>query len=391
MNSCYDSCRRGVNGKVSDFSIGIVFEGVHFNSFDEIKFKEVLVSYTNLYKWFYVNGENTYPLKLKEERQDDGRIFEVTLKRECDWSATSESGIEITHWRDSKWVTSAPKVIVEFSDGIRMQSLKPTSLGEFFSINRRFMSLASVLANGVLEISRIGAAADHDGRPISVYGSFQSSFLQLEKEAPFLSSACPLSSESFGEILEEWLKVYDKIESMVGGYISALYNRNLSTRNKFLELIHALEDFHRTFYGGSYMPEEEWEGPKKALATAIPSSLGKDFRNKLKNMLRYGYEYSQRKRLADIVAKLPQSDSFSDMRKNDFVNKSVDTRNHFVHGGEKPEGIFDHNEQILAIESWRKALLALLLQEIGVNVDGIERAVRNLPKAQYIWHMTRGI
>src|SRR5207244_934273 len=100
----------------------------------------------------------------------------------------------------------------------------------------------------------------------------------------------------------------------------------------FLSLIQAIETFCRTVYGGAYVSRDSYKRVESALVAAIPTDLPDDFRRSLRERIRYGYEYSLRKRLRDVLNGM-ENETINlvcpDART--FADKIVNTRNYLTH------------------------------------------------------------
>lgn len=108
------------------------------------------------------------------------------------------------------------------------------------------------------------------------------------------------------EIVDKWFSASDVIFSSINLYRDAHQSDDPSSRWQFLMLTQALEAFSRGTTSSLYMPEGDYEAVRKSLVTAIPK-IGDDHRSSLKNKIKYGNEYSMRKRITDLVASLQEA------------------------------------------------------------------------------------
>jgi len=136
---------------------------------------------------------------------------------------------------------------------------------------------------------------------------------------------------------------------------------------KFLAVVQALESYHRSVGTGVYMDQEEFD---KAIQQAtLPDVFQGDHRQSLKNCLKYGNEHSLRKRLTDMLGRLPEAVQMwvaGDVRR--FVNRIVDTRNYLTHyDHDAQRHAYDGGDLFVAAERLRVLLVANFLLDLGIG------------------------
>src|SRR5205823_10981091 len=86
-------------------------------------------------------------------------------------------------------------------------------------------------------------------------------------------------------------------------YLSTLYNPTQLARAEFLTLAQSVEGYHRVSMPGKYISDDGYMPVQEALWNAIPSQVSADFRQSLKNRLKYLHEFSLRKRIEALAEK----------------------------------------------------------------------------------------
>jgi hypothetical protein len=85
-------------------------------------------------------------------------------------------------------------------------------------------------------------------------------------------------------------------------YFLAIYGDNFA-EGRFLALVQAAEGFHRRLRGGEYMVSEEYVSKVAVpLVAAIPPGIDNSLRDALRSRIRFGHEYSLRKRVGQLFA-----------------------------------------------------------------------------------------
>jgi len=159
------------------------------------------------------------------------------------------------------------------------------------------------------------------------------------------------------------------------------------SQDRFMATVRVIESFHRRTSGNYYMPEEEYlNGLFKTFMEPVKDArrqckISDSFRGRLESQLRYGREYSLRKRLNDLFALYGENflTLFVDEEQSAFVSHVVDTRNWFTHFDEKLKYEAIRGGKELRYLNLRLQLftIALLLRYIGLPQEGIEAQFRH--------------
>jgi hypothetical protein len=191
--------------------------------------------------------------------------------------------------------------------------------------------------------------------------------------------------DSFQEIYTLWLSKQKRLGSVIDIYLTTTQEQLFSSI-ALQFLAQALESYHREMYRGQYMTDSDYETVFNSLINALPDTVDKAFRQKLKKgTLKYANEYSQRKRFTILIKEVlnPISDYIEEMvgDVNLFITDIVNLRNYYTHLGE------DNKVQVEKIITDPRAfnkyiarlsvvLLACLLIEFGFKPEKIEEIIR---------------
>lgn len=139
-----------------------------------------------------------------------------------------------------------------------------------------------------------------------------------------------------------------------------------------MTLCQAIESFHRRITEGLYVQPAEYEQIRQQMSSAIPPLINSDLRAALKKKLEHGNEFSQRKRLKELVRTLPPSLRWRADFGPTFVDDIVDTRNYYTHCLTRAPVNLLRGERLWT-ETRRLELLArmLLWREMGLTKDEI--------------------
>ena len=149
-----------------------------------------------------------------------------------------------------------------------------------------------------------------------------------------------------------------------------------------MDLAHAIEAYHRTIHDGEYMSEEDYEPIKSALIDAIPRDVTADHREALKGGLKYGYQYSLRTRLRNLLDEILAEHSVNIKKfvgnQSRFIHRLVETRNHFTHhDGEPNRDVLREDELYEFTLKVRILLQICFLRDMGFRNSEIHRILNN--------------
>jgi len=154
-----------------------------------------------------------------------------------------------------------------------------------------------------------------------------------------------------------------------------LYNPRMYLEDRFLSLIQAIESFHRRVYGGKYLPDEKYDKLYEVLVNGVPEDVESELKDRLMEYLKYGNEFSLRKRLKEIFDKYKEIlDKFIENKK-DFIEKVVNTRNYFTHYDKELKEYAARGEDLYRLtQKLRMCLEICLLTEIGFTSKEIKNS-----------------
>ena len=141
--------------------------------------------------------------------------------------------------------------------------------------------------------------------------------------------------KDFRTHLSLWISKFGEWRTVFDLSFKSHYDSSWDMRTQLLDLARALEAYHRTAVGGQYLSTEEYEPVAEALIKAIPQKLCKSHRDALKGRIKYGYQYSLRKRLVLICQDiLSNQKNVLEKLVGDselFAGKVVNARNELTH------------------------------------------------------------
>jgi hypothetical protein len=181
------------------------------------------------------------------------------------------------------------------------------------------------------------------------------------------------------DMMEKWHQKYISLQPVFDRYFDCIYNPKLFQINQFLNLMFAIETYHRRTFDTLTFPTESFNDLKKSLSSALP--VGKEFQEWFKNKFQYANEASLRQRLKDIFKDFDPILKELEGKPKDFISKLVQTRNYYVHYDQSSVAGILGEEDLRTCNSTLVILLQLLLlKELGFTSEQRTAAVkRSLP------------
>lgn len=191
----------------------------------------------------------------------------------------------------------------------------------------------------------------------------------------------PLLGDSLKAVFDRWTEDRKRLSDSVALLCDVLDRERPASHVQLLLLAQSLEAFHRNVVGGEYLPKEDYEQARRVLEDAIPEFIQRDHRDSLKTRLKYGYQLSLRKRLAQLFE--PMADTafpMLDLDVKEFVMDLVNARNDFTHWELEREKERPNGAHLANLLSNARALTQLvLLRHLGINESDVAQRMLASP------------
>lgn len=365
--------------QTSSFYANLVFIDAHFQKSEDIKFKSISVRYLHLDEWVNISGfdikhlweekEVIIKYKLPEPFQAD---ISDGLKILINIRATGPS---LSFVQKEATIKQKTEIKIETSEDKSFEDYRKIiyHIQNFLSLG--IMESAHPLAiAGLTEVNKKMMEDKAHYSPVEVFYRLSDIPKRHKPLLPvdmlFTFKDIPDRFEFF---LRNWFEKIDLLEPVYNLYFGTLYNPHMYLEHRFLSLIQAIESFHQRTYGGKYLSDEDYKVVYDALVTAIPEGIKSDLKDRLKEYLNYGNEFSLRKRLKEIFDKHQEIlDRFLE-NKNAFIEKVVNTRNYLIHHDKELKELAANGEELYRLTQKLKMCLEIcLLTELGFSSEEIK-------------------
>ena len=362
----------------SSFYANLVFIGAHFQDLKYIKFKSISVHYLYLDEWVNISGFDIKPLRKEKE-------VIIKYKQPEPFQANINDEFKVLINFKSIWPTLSSvqkEATIKQKAEIKIETFEEKSFEYYRKIMyhiRNFLSLGimepvyPLTIEGITEVNKEMINDKLYNPPVEIYYKLPDIPKAPKTLHPFdMLFTFKDISDRFEVFLKNWFEKADLLEPVYNLYFGTLYNPRMYLEHRFLNLIQAIESFHQRIHRGEYLSVEEYKPVYKTLVNAIPDWVRSDLKNRLKEYLKYGREFSLRKRLKEIFDKYQQViDRFIE-NKNTFIRKVVDTRNYQIHHDEDIKERAAGGEELYRLTQKLKMLLEVcLLTELGFSSEKI--------------------
>jgi hypothetical protein len=351
-----------------------LFIGKHFKSPDDIIFPSLKVSFTNLENWLTIRP---FSLEIPDNKENkDWKLIHKWPSEFKSQLAEIESYIESTHefntggnlitdaiWKSKAFLQITPNEAKDFKWYWGMMydlcNLLTLLIGETTFINQ-----VKALGNDV----KIGPDKTTKEN-IELF--FTQKKVRINKEIHHFEMILPFPRifEQITDVLSLWFTKATGLRSVYDLFFGTFYNPGMYLQFHFLSLMQALEIFHRVTKGGKYLSNDDWKPFRATLANAIPAELDSGHKDSLKSRIKYGNEYSLRKRIGELLESLDEQTLLRLSPTNKyFTGVLVDTRNYLTHYDDELKDVALKDADLYwANQRLRILISLLLLKEIGIQ------------------------
>lgn len=346
--------------------------GVHFNEPGEVRFSRFSVRFSHLADWVRTSGfevkkywdepkiEVTY--SLPTEREIEISKGTISLSFTCN---TSGDGIEEMKLRQSVWLELKAHNEYPFND-LTYQYVRPL---------QNLLSLATTKPNSILELNVFSKQVffekeDGEKVEIPIQLCFQQKYFEprLGKLLipDYMLFALSDIADDFQTVMERWFGISDELETVCNLFFGVQYTPTLNLENRFLNIVQAVESYHRRRMKNEVLPRAE----HKRLKSAVLNKVDAEHKIWLEGLLAYSNEPRLEHRIRELTDRAEEVINPLISNKEEFAKKVKDTRNYLTHYDKrlkdktaKGAGLFWLTQQLSYL------LQACFLIELGLPLE----------------------
>jgi hypothetical protein len=289
------------------------------------------------------------------------------LKISHAWKTSQACGSSGIRWHAGVTITAHDSMVLDDADEIAWQCKNLMSLltGGHLSVKSIAIKPVDPVSEGTIE------------SPLQLIYQQRGKHDHRDLHAAQMLVPYSLVKEGFPQMVADWFARSEQAVLATNVFFGSQLLESPALNVKFLAITQAAESYHRSLRTGVYMKQDEYNTAIKALLSHMPTVIRGDHKQSLKIRLKYGNEHSLRKRLTEMLQRLPQnaqSRIAGDVSK--FVNKVVDTRNYFTHYDHDAQAnAFEGKDTLVACERLRILVVANLLHDLGIKDEALLSAL----------------
>jgi hypothetical protein len=370
-----------------------LFIGKHFNARNEICFSSLQVNFTNLENWLALT-----PFSMEIPDKIKNGVWKLIHKWPSEFIAKIEkfnSKIESTHEfktegdhiRNAIWKSKAY---------LKITPDKPKHFKWYWSVIYDLCNFLTLLIGATTYITHVKAYGDDiEINPGQKTKETIELFFTQKKPGineglhPFeMIIPFPRIAEKIDKVISLWFSKSQDFRSVYDLFFGTFYNPGMYLQFQFLSLMQAIESFHRVTKVGKYLSDEDWKPYREKLANEISVELDSGHRESLKSRIKYGNEYSLRKRLSELLQSIDgKTLSVLSPTNKYFTGIVVDTRHYLTHyDDELKDSSLKGADLYWANQRLRIFLTILLLKEIDIEENVILESMKENNKINQIFN-----
>ena len=318
--------------------------------------------------WIGVELHYREPPAIKVEIPNSDLTFSINWKLHSTWSREHGTGL-----RPEAYVTAKAKDSFSFADSSTaawdIPCLLALLIGHVPPV--RWMSIEPLFSVGDSKSEQECQILYHQRAESTVKTMVASNML-----LPY-----QIVQSDFAATVNNWFARTEQAKLAAMIYVESMLAKPSTVNVGFLAVVHAIEAYHRSTHRGLYMDQGAFDAAIKKMTDQIPTGLSNDHRHSLKSRLRYGNEYSMRKRVADLLGQVPEPlrSRIAGPSVPRFVQRVVATRNYFTHWDSQSKGeALNNGKDILnATKRLRALFVASIFHDLGVTEQTLMDSIAN--------------
>ena len=372
INSC--SRRSSPVLATQEYTSELALIGRHFTKPDELLFNKARVQYSYLYDW----------VELPEIQREFDFIDRNKVK-ELRFTYTAPEDIEGTTTYGKFYVIyecSEPGKFdsIDFKKyaSLMIQPNEKLSFNDFYSkfispLNN-FMTFATDRTNSITKLQLFSPwgdvgkeKSDYTLEELPIQAIYQTIYPERKKTDRLLAESEMLFSFSdikrdFSLILQKWFNSVDKLDSIFKLFFNVRYMPDMYLENQFLNLVQAIESYHRRQIKNHVLPKDEHKNRLEIVLDSVPG----EYKEWLKDKLQHSNEPTLKERLIELFESIPEIINELIKDKEAFATQINNARNYFTHHDEYLKKKAPQLEELYRfIESLSFILQGCILTELG--------------------------
>jgi hypothetical protein len=346
--------------------VKFIFLGAHFRNPKDLKFSSIQVRFSYLNEWVGITG-----IKILKDRDEISIVYKDQGKLRA--SINNKLTISIVFEPKTTFALIQGKAGIKQNVFIELNSSDLIMFEELQKIIRNIQNFLTLgISKPIYPLNIIGKKGKN--RIVTILHELP---VWLPKSEETLTAWDMLFvykdiSEQFESMLRNWFKKGDLLESMLNLYFGTIYNPHLYLENQFLNIVQAIESYHRKTQTNYDLLEDQHNRRIIEILNSVPEKYKKWLRGKLE----FSNEPSLRRRLKDILESCPVSLRQAIGNENKFIDKTTSTRHYLTHFNPNLKNKAAEGEDLMELVVKLRCIIeSCLLRESGLSSTAIDQLI----------------
>ena len=360
----------------TSFYANIVFVGWHFLKPEDLRFNTLSINYSHLEEWTGITGF-TWRLQEEPKRYELGYEFPPVVESKVDhFKVSFDYHFEVSGHRLGEFN-------LKQTTFIKIEPENDLHFEEYQSIlyhTQNFLSLATlrpvhprIIKGTSEEAKRTRPEGEDRYQPIDIFREVAPTPVSTRRLTPYdMLFTFGDISERFETSFRNWFSKFDLLRPVYDLFFGTLYNPSMHLQQRFLNLVQAIESYHRRTMKNYELPKEEHRERTAAILDSCPDQYKKWLRDELV----YSNEPSLRARLMETLQACSGLLDHSIQDRKSFINKVVTTRHYLTHYDARLKDKSAEGMELYHLtEKLRIVLEISFLKELGFSLDDIRNLI----------------
>ena len=363
----------------NDYTALYLFVGGHFDSEEKLKFSAAYFQFNNLDEWLNISG-----FKIDDSRFITNKeiLINYKLPEKITYQIDSTinygfefgfSGPQTNAYQ--KHIKIEQQTHFYFNFTAQQQALnKILQLSNNFQNFLALATLEVVYPSSIILINNeLFQESDNEKIPdkIDLYFVRNKIFNEPKIINRFeMLFSFEIIKESFPKIFKKWLTICDDVEPSINLLFDYIYRSRVFTTNHFLNIIFAVETYHRKRYKNYLIMSDSQKNRLENILSVTPI----EHREWLKEKLAFSYEPSLQERLIEIIKSINSPvllKAIGDI--DETITNAKNSRNYYVHFSPRLEKkVLKGGLLFQLTEKLKYILIYCLLRDIGLSETTID-------------------
>lgn len=352
----------------TEISAQYYFNGEHID-IRSYKFEKAKIAFSDIHKWVNISG-------FEKVDTEDENYFQTKYKTPNPISFFKDENVEYSLSFSGIVPWGIPKHNLEINETILIkikhnQGFELDVFFDYLSQLKSFLTIAYFSEPGINYIKLYNS----DVEIIFIFqGQFEDDIKEKRSKYDFLFLYEDIS-DNLPEIFREWINLNTLIVPVIDNLEESFRSRTILVENKFLNIIQAIETFHRRIRKNEKVSRET----HKKRITEILLSCPEEYNNWLKERLSFSNEPTLHERLQELFSEIDE-----ELRNHLFKNwekiiiDSKNSRNYYTHYDKSLEKKALKSVQLHYLTQKLKIfLLIIVLRETGISNEELKKIITN--------------